>query len=246
MPLERPPTSILQDASLFLDFDGTLIELAPTPGGIEVGDEVRALLTRLQQKMDGRVALLSGRAVADLRQHVHPVNLAIGGSHGLERMLANGQVEATDPPAGLPAAIREFRRVGAQHPGVLVEEKPAGVALHYRNAPNAEGICHRTAQRVAGMTGLQVQLGNMVVELKDSAGDKGQALAKFMAEPPFEGTRPVFLGDDLTDEHAFAAARLMGGVGVLVGPERSTAATFRLEDVGDACRWLEQACGELE
>jgi len=91
-----------------------------------------------------------------------------------------------------------------------------------------------------------VQLGNMVVELKDSAGDKGQALAKFMAELPFEGTRPVFLGDDLTDEHAFAAARLMGGVGVLVGPERSTAATFRLEDVGDACRWLEQACGELE
>jgi trehalose 6-phosphate phosphatase len=246
MLLERPPTSILNGASLFLDFDGTLVELASTPDSIQVGDDVRSLLSKLQVTLGGRVALLSGRAVDDLRAHLQPLNLALAGSHGLERLLSTGEIDAAEPPPGLPGAVREFRRIEALHPGVLVEEKPAGVALHYRNAPEAEAVCHDAAQRLAGTTGMSVQIGKMVVELKGAAGDKGHGLKRFMSEPPFEGTRPIFLGDDLTDEHAFATARLLGGAGILVGPERPTAATFRLEDVSDVWEWLERACEELE
>jgi trehalose 6-phosphate phosphatase len=132
------------------------------------------------------------------------------------------------------------------HPGLLVEEKPVGVALHYRNAPEAEAICHDAAQRLARSTGMSVQIGKMVVELKGAPGDKGQGLMRFMNEPPFKGTRPVVFGDDLTDEHAFATARVLGGAGVLVGAERPTAATYRLEDVSDLISWLQRACEGLE
>ena len=246
MPLDRPPTSILKGSSLFLDFDGTLVELAPTPDSIEVGDEIRSLLTELNLALEGRLALLSGRSIADLRRYVHPATLALAGSHGLERLLASGEFHVAEAPTGLADAVREFRRLEALHPGVLVEEKPAGVALHFRNAPDAEALCHDAAQRVASTTGMTIQRGKMVVELKDSAGDKGRALESFMNEAPFQGTRPLFLGDDLTDEHAFAAARRMGGAGVLVGPERSTAATYRLGDVSDVRRWLQRACEEIE
>ena len=245
MPLVRPPKSLLHGSSLFLDFDGTLVELAPTPDAVQVGDEVRSLLNVLNVVLGGRLALLSGRAIADLRQHVHELDLALSGSHGLERMHSTGALEAPETPAGLGEVIREFRRLGKLHPGVLVEEKPAGVALHYRNAPDAEEICQAAAKRLARSTGMIVQAGKMVVELKDSASDKGRAMERFMGEQPFAGTLPLFLGDDLTDEHAFAAARRMGGAGVLVGPERSTAATYRLEDVSDVRRWLQDAAGEL-
>jgi trehalose 6-phosphate phosphatase len=246
MPLERPPTFILEGSSLFLDFDGTLVELASTPDEVQVGDEIRSLLERLRIALGGRLALLSGRAIEDLRGHLHPLDLALAGSHGLERLLSTGQIDAAKPPAGLPAAVQEFRRIEALHPGVLVEEKPVGVALHYRNAPEAEAICHDAAQRMAGSTGMSVQIGKMVVELKGAPGDKGHGLKRFMNELPFKGTRPVFVGDDLTDEHAFATARLLGGAGILVGPDRPTAATFRLEDVSDVISWLQRACEELE
>jgi trehalose 6-phosphate phosphatase len=246
MPLERPPTSILQSSSLFLDFDGTLVDLASTPDEVQVRDEVRSLLERLRIALGGRIALLSGRAIEDLRRLLHPLEFALAGSHGLERLLSTGQIDAATPPPALPAAIQEFRRIEALHPGVLVEEKPVGVALHYRKAPEAEAICHDAAQRLAGSTGMSVQIGKMVVELKGAPGDKGQGLKRFMNEPPFKGTRPVFLGDDLTDEHAFATARLLGGVGILVGPKRPTAASYRLEDVSDVISWLQRGCEELE
>ena len=245
MPLDRPPLTLLQGSSLFLDFDGTLVELAPTPDTVRVDDRVLRLLADLQVALDGRLALLSGRAVSVLQAYVQPLELALAGSHGLERLLTDGGIQSAEPPESLPSAILEFRRVEARHPGVLVEEKPAGVALHYRNAPEAESLCQEVAQRVAATTGMAVQPGKMVVELKDSAADKGRALAQFMSEPPFAGTKPVFIGDDLTDEHAFAASRLAGGTGVLVGPERATAAACRLDDVHDVWRWLEQACEEL-
>lgn len=246
MPLDRPPTSLLRDSSLFLDFDGTLVDLAPTPDAIVVGDDLRPLLARLQAALQGRIALVSGRAVADVRDRIHPLNLAIGGSHGLEHMRSTGHVDAASAPAGLAQAIAEFRRIEAAHEGVLVEEKPAGVALHYRTAPDAEAICLGVAERMAGVTGLGIQLGKMVVELKDPRGDKGEALKRFMAEQPFAGTSPVFVGDDLTDEHAFAAASDLGGAGVLVGAERPTSAVYRLDDVTDVLRWLSQAAEELQ
>lgn len=241
MGLDEPPKALLQGASLFLDFDGTLVELAPSPDAVRVEDALRGLLTRLQSKLDGRLVLLSGRAVADLRGHLHPVSVAVGGSHGLEFAAVDGEVTAGDRPSGLAKAVEEFRRLEARYPGVLVEEKPLSVALHYRGAPTAEIACHSAAEQAAVETGMSLQFGKMLVELKPAGGDKGRALEHFMVQPEFAGTRPVFIGDDLTDEDGFAAARELGGAGILVGAERTTAATYRLDDVQEVRAWLQAA-----
>lgn len=245
MKLAEPPTNLLADASLFLDFDGTLVELVSRPDAVEVGTNLRNLLVKLRDKLDGRVAILSGRAADDLRSHVGLLELAIAGSHGSERSIPGRTVRPASRPSGLDAIIATLRRIEADNPGILVEEKPAGVAIHYRLAPWAEEVCHDAAERAAMAIGMVLQHGKMVVELKPAGVDKGSAVRAFMAEPNFVGTRPIFIGDDLTDEHGFVAVREWGGEGVLVGPQRPTAANYRLENVMAVRCWLETACEEL-
>lgn len=243
--LQAPPLTLLAGASLFLDFDGTLVELASTPDGVRVEDELRSVLQRLQEKLSGRLALLSGRSLADVRGYLHPLEVAAGGSHGLELAHASEADVAVLPPPGLAEAIEQLKQLASRHPGVIVETKPGGVAVHYRQAPLAGALCQETATRIAAEIGMAVQLGKMVVELKHPSADKGQALKQFMAAAPFAGTVPVFIGDDLTDEDGFASARALGGAGVLVGTERSTHAIYRLGDVASVRRWLAEASERL-
>ncbi len=243
--LQAPPISLLANASLFLDFDGTLVELASAPDAVRVEDELKSVLRRLQDKLAGRLALLSGRALVDVRAHLHPLEIATGGSHGLELAHAFEANVTVQPPTGLADAIAQLNELASEWPGVLVEAKPGGVAVHYRQNPEAEAICRGTATQIAAELGMGVQLGKMVVELKHPSADKGQALKKFMATPPFAGTLPVFLGDDLTDEDGFASANALGGVGILVGPDRETHAAFRLDDVASVRQWLADASEQL-
>lgn len=243
--LGEPPIGLLRGGSLFLDFDGTLVDLAPTPDAIQVSSALRELLARLHYCLNGRVALLSGRSIDDLLGHLHPVTLAMAGSHGLERTHLDNEIIASPAPAGLSEAVHVLRALQDRYSGVLVEEKPFGVALHFRLAPEAEEACRFAATEVANQTGMVVQPGKMVFELKPSSGTKGGALRAFMAEPPFATTRPVFLGDDLTDEHGFEAAKDLGGAGVLVGAERETAAIYRLSGIRAARDWLSAACEAL-
>ena len=119
-----------------------------------------------------------------------------------------------------------------------MEDKGAAVALHYRRAPQSAEACRELARRIAPALGLTVQDGNMVVELKVPGPDKGGAVTAFMTEPPFAGSTPIFLGDDLTDEHGFRAVRALGGFGVVVGRRRPTAADYALADVTSVQRWL--------
>jgi trehalose 6-phosphate phosphatase len=130
-----------------------------------------------------------------------------------------------------------------ERPGLLVEEKPASIALHYRGAPQHEETALALVGALAARTGLALQPGKMVVELRPPGADKGDAVRRLMAEPAFAGKRPVFVGDDLTDEHAFTAAAEMGGAGILVGPPRETAAAWRLDDVAAVAAWLTAAAG---
>src|SRR5687768_9748637 len=139
--LGEPPVDLLRGGSLFLDFDGTLVELAPTPDAIQVSSEVRELLARLHYCLNGRVALLSGRSIDDLLGHLHPVTLAIAGSHGLERTGSSDKVVAPALLESLAEAVRVLRGVQDHYPGVLIEEKPFGVAIHFRLAPEAEEAC---------------------------------------------------------------------------------------------------------
>ena len=212
---------------------------------MRLGDEVKSLLGELQDKLSGRLALLSGRSLADVRSHLHPLEVAAGGSHGLELAHASETAVAVEPPPGLAGAIVKLKRLELDQPGVIIEEKPGGVAVHYRQTPGAEATCREMAERIAAEAGLALQPGKMVVELKHPATDKGWAMKRFMEAPPFAGTIPIFIGDDLTDEDGFASARELGGAGILVGPKRPTQALYRLDDVASVQRWLAAASEQL-
>jgi trehalose 6-phosphate phosphatase len=239
--LREPPLHLLSGASLFLDFDGTLVDFAPTPTSIHVDKGLPLLLERLRERLEGRLAIVTGRSVGEVRSYLQPAHLAVAGSHGLEHADYGCEPKDVLRPAALDAAIDRLRRLEATQRGVLVEEKPLGVALHYRLAPHAKDLCRRAAKVAAAATGFVVQPGKLVFEIKPVGADKGRALYRFMEQPPFAGTRPIFLGDDLTDEHGFEAARELGGAGVLVGVERPTAALYHLPAVEAVRRWLDEA-----
>ena len=242
-PLRPPPPPIAGDAALFLDFDGTLVELAESPEAIRVPEGLRPLLESLSARLGGRVAVISGRAIDDLDRHLGRCGIAVSGSHGLELRFANGGRLPLAVPASLASARAELAGFAAADPRLLVEDKPASVALHFRRAPERAGEVESLAAVLAERTGLALQPGKMVVELRPHGADKGDALRRLMREPPFAGARPLFVGDDLTDEHAFQAAAELGGGGILVGPPRSTAAAWRLDDVAAVAAWLGEAAG---
>jgi trehalose 6-phosphate phosphatase len=235
--LPRPDRRLLEGASLFLDFDGTLAEFESAPDQVTADEELRALLARLHERLDGRLALLSGRPVADLNRILRMEGLAIGGSHGLERLLPDGRHIMPDPPPGLDEMIGEADRY-ARKKGLVVEPKPWGVALHFRATPEAKDHAEIFMRELSRRHGMAVQHGSMVTELRLAGPDKGHALESLMKEPPFRSGRPVMVGDDLTDEHAFAAANRLGGISVLVGAPRATAAHYRLPSVAAVRDWL--------
>ncbi len=240
--LSPPPPDLLEEAALFLDFDGTLVELADAPDRISVPDALGPMLERLKRKLGGRLAIVSGRSLADLEIHLPLHGIAFSGSHGLELRLADGTRLPLSIPLGLDDACEAVETFAEQSQnGFLVERKPAGVALHYRQAPEHAGRAEAFMEQLARKTGFALQRGAMVAELRAHGATKGDALKAFMTEPGFAAARPVFVGDDLTDEHGFAEAAALGGAGVLVGPPRDTAAHYRLDSVKAVADWLRAA-----
>lgn len=239
--LPAPPHHLLQNASLFLDFDGTLVALAARPDAIHVDDALPGLLTRLQTTLGNRVAVISGRPIADIRNYLKNENLIVAGSHGLEISWPDGRHWSLNPPPSLALVRDDVRELSMAHPGVLIEEKPFGVAIHYRQAPEAREFCRQRAIELSQRTNLRLQTGKMVFELKAPGADKGTAIDMLMRETPMLGYSPLFLGDDDTDEAGFTAVARMGGAGILVGPVRQTAAAYALPDVKGAVAWLSKA-----
>ena len=242
--LKPPPADLLDGAALFLDFDGTLVELAETPDSIRVSPQLAPLLNRLHRGLDGRLAIVSGRSIADLERHLPLSGVAFSGSHGIELRLPDGTRLPLSVPIGLEDVQARVLSFAECDSALLVEEKPVGIALHYRQAPDRAEAAERFMEALAAERGWTVQRGNMVVELRPTGATKGDAIRAFMTEPDFEGARPVFVGDDLTDEHGFEAAADLGGAGILVGPERPTAARFRLDSVAAVGAWLAEAAWE--
>lgn len=203
---------------------------------------MRALLLRLTERLDGRVAVVSGRSLAQLDTILGSVcdAIALSGSHGCEHRW-RGVLAQPVRPASLDRVAEAFRRFAGDHPGVMVEGKSYGVGLHYRLAPMVEASALALAETLADEHGLQLQPGKMMAEVRVPGGDKGVAVRRLMSRPPMAGTRPLFLGDDVTDEAGFEAARALGGSGVLVGAGRETAAQYRLTDPKAVRAWLAEA-----
>lgn len=243
LALPPPPHYMLAQASLFLDLDGTLIEIASRPQDVKVDDELISLLADLNDFLQGRLVVVSGRPAGELRALLRELPLAMAGSHGVELLFADGREArpATMPPP--PRMMSWLRLLMEEHAGVLIENKPYGVAIHHRLAPDAASACLALASRIAAEEGLQLQPGKQVIELKYHKANKGDAVRAFMSVAPSRDGTPLFIGDDLTDEEGFMTARALGGVGVLVGDRNPTEATFRLPDVLSTLGWLRRAIG---
>ncbi len=222
-----------------LDLDGTLLELLDRPEQVVADAGLRDLLRALDKRLGGRVAVISGRSIAQIDAILGDValDLAVAGSHGLEERW-QGEVVRPDRPEALDIATERLRSLVESRPGVLLEEKALGVALHYRMDPSAEVSARALARALSEEFDLHLQPGKMMVELHVGGGDKGTAVARLMTRTPFAGTIPVFIGDDLTDEPAFAAARHLGGHGILIGSIRPTAAEHALASPAALRAWL--------
>jgi trehalose 6-phosphate phosphatase len=224
--------------ALFLDLDGTLLHIAQRPQDVRVDDALIALLGLLQGRLAGALAVISGRPLRELDALLAPLVLPGAGQHGAERRTAAGEVRWYAPRAPASAA-RQLAAFAAAHPGLILEDKGASLALHYRLAPGLADTVQREMQSLAAEVAPQMHLlvGKMVCELKPAGSNKGTAIAQFMEERPFRERLPVFLGDDVTDEYGFEAVNRMGGLSAKVGPGK-TAAKFRLPDVDAVHAWL--------
>lgn len=242
-PDTLPPPPRLDDllaqgpVALFLDFDGTLIELAHEPGAIVVPEELVERLHRLRDRLGGRFALVTGRALDDLEVHVAGCAFARAGSHGASCVRADG-TRLGEEPGPLPGAALTAMHEFARERELIYESKPHGGAMHFRAMPGAEEAARDLAHSLADEHGLDVKAGKGVVELVNRGASKAAAVGLFMGEPPFVGSLPVFVGDDVTDEDGFVAASEAGGFGIAVGERHSETARFWLRDVTALHRWL--------
>lgn len=227
-----------ESTALFLDFDGTLAPLACTPDEIENNPSLNELLRQAQTKLQGRLALVSGREIAAIDALIDRAANCVAGEHGLQRRTPQGVVESMAAHPRLAEAVDAFDAMARAHQGLLVERKSASVALHYRLAPSAAEAIADLATRLSQTTGLAVQAGSMVVELRSPGPSKGTALRAYMAEAPFRGSTPIFIGDDLTDESGFSEVEQFGGFGVIVGERRPTGARYRLAGPPRVLDWI--------
>ena len=233
-----PPPVRLPRPALFLDMDGVLAPLADTPDAVVPHPERTAALRAVAERLDGRVAIISGRTIAEIDRIAEASAASASGVHGLERRRADGSLHRTEAAPAVREVVAAFKDFASTRPGIIVEDKTVSAGLHFRGAPAEEKAAMALARDLADRTGLTMQAGNLVVELKTPGTSKGTALTAFMKEPPFAGAVPVMLGDDLTDEDGFRAAEALGGFGVLVGPPRETAARHGLPDVDAVLAWL--------
>ena len=224
--------------ALFVDFDGTLVEIAPGPEEIEVPRDLAKALEALADRVDNRFAVVSGRSRSDIKRHLSNPAIAVGGSHGAEMVSSDGSPLGSLAQA-LPREVLNALAEYADREGIHFEAKAHGGALHYRSKPERESDAVQFAKDVASTYDLAVKTGKCVVELVHRGADKGSAVRTFMQSDVFSGAKPIFIGDDVTDEDGFAACNELGGFGICVGNREGTAAEYSLPNVEGVYEWLE-------
>jgi trehalose 6-phosphate phosphatase len=237
------PPPLDADTALFLDVDGTLLEIAERPDRVQVPSALPALLGEVAQQRGGALALVSGRPLRELDRLFRPWRGAAAGLHGIERRRADGGLDSRTDHAAAAALDRirpTLAALASQGSGLILEDKGGNVALHYRAAPErgAEILALATALTRQAQPALRLIAGKMVVEFQPRGADKGATIAAFLDEPPFFGRRPVFIGDDVTDEDGFAEINRRHGVAIRVGQSGETRARWAFPSVTAALAWL--------
>jgi trehalose 6-phosphate phosphatase len=226
-----------RSAALFLDFDGTLVDLAEQPELVHVPAHLVPLLTALHTALEGAVAVVSGRRIVDIDTFLAPLELPAAGEHGARRRDARGTLFEADPP-NLQPVIDAVLPLAEKYPGLRLERKEAAVALHYRHAPELEALCRETlTEALRDQPALALLHGKFVFEAKPANVSKGRAIEAFMQEAPFIGRQPLFAGDDVTDEAGFEAVRRLDGLGIKVGVG-PTMAQHRCANPTELLAWL--------
>ena len=246
--MAAPPDNLdPSNLALFLDVDGTLLDIEDHPADVRADRPLVAMLAKISAGLGGAVSLISGRELADIDRIFAPARFAAAGAHGSElRQHPDDPVAITQSslPSPVLARIRTFVE---QNAGLLLEEKRGGASLHYRRAPQLEEQCKALVQELLPEIENDFRLiaGKMVLELAPIDHNKGAAITEMMRREPFSGRRAVFVGDDVTDEDGFLAVNAMGGITIRVGGNRGSAAEYALADVAGVRRWLESIEGRI-
>jgi len=221
------------NSAFFFDFDGTLVEIASRPDLVHVEPQVLALLPALGERFGGALAIVTGRPLDVVDGFLAPLILPAAAEHGSVRRDASGQMHTNAEGADqIEAAERVLRPLAEANPGLILERKSASVALHYRQLPALAEACAAAVQEVVAQNpGLVILPGKMVFELKPHGVDKGVAVRAFLGEAPYKGRTPIFMGDDVTDEHAFAVVNALGGVTIKID-DGDTQAKYRTDRKG--------------
>jgi trehalose 6-phosphate phosphatase len=239
------PPRLSRRAGLFLDLDGTLAPFAQRPQDVRLPSWVVPALQRLRRQLEGALAIVSGRPLSEVDQLLRPLRLPAAGVHGIERRLTDGRlrVHSAEPP---PSVRRAAQALADRYPGLLLEPKPGGLALHYRVRPNLGARCRaELGLALRRVEDWELLHGHCVAEVKPRRVSKGAVVAAFMAEPAFAERVPVFVGDDISDEDGIVAAQAAGGVGVKVGAGASRA-RYRLANPDAVRRWLGASSDALD
>jgi trehalose 6-phosphate phosphatase len=235
-----PPIEDLEQYCIFLDFDGTLVEIEDHPDDVRVDASTLRFVERLRDKVGCALALISGRDIDVVDRLLHPLVLPVAGVHGLQRRDAEGQLHSPVIDQRIVDAIAtDIETTFSEEPGVIIEKKTGAVALHYRLRPDFETRCLALAENIVrNQPELHLIKGKMVCEIRIDGNDKAAVIEAFLAEHPFKGRTPIFAGDDATDESGFAAVNARGGVSIKIGGS-PTSAKFRAASVFELRNWFE-------
>ncbi|MGE3147659.1 MAG: trehalose-phosphatase [Pseudorhodoplanes sp.] len=244
------PRADLDDVAILLDIDGTLLDIAPTPQDVFVPGSLRDTLTHLSERTRGAVAFVSGRPLSDIDRIFAPLKLAAVGGHGAEVRPSGHHAGYHQKSRPLdPALKKRFAAIAKLGPGIIVEDKDFSLALHYRLAPQLGGDVVRTVASICERWNcepfVEILPGKSVIEIKARGYDKGSGVCELMTYPPFKGRKPIFIGDDTTDDAAFAVLPHFHGIGFSVGGI-VPGASFNFDGPKDVRRWLEQIAASDE